>query len=340
MAVRIEVLAAQIKRHRPDTLVLSEYFLTISGGGADGAFSAGLLKGWTESGDRPEFLIVAGISTGALIAPFAFVGSDYDDELEHLYTAISTTDIIDRRNVVAALTKDALMDSSPLANLLETHIDAELIDRIAELHSQGRRLLIGTTNLDAQRPVVWNIGAIAQNNTTANRQLIRKIMLASASVPGIFPPVRFQVTAGDGEVYDELHVDGGATSQVFLYPIGLRISDAARQVGMAETTSMYVLRNGFLEARYKEVEPKLAPVLVTSLTTLIRSQGIGDLYRLYLGAQRDHLDFNLAYIPAEFAFEASEPFDPEYMKALFDFAYELARKGYKWHKTPPGLPVP
>ena len=182
-------------------------YLSISGGGANGAFGAGLLKGWSESGNRPEMTIVTGISTGALIAPFAFLGS----ELELLYTTMSTSELIKKRSLIAGLTSDALADTSPMRELLLKHVDEEIIEKIAQEHTRGRRLLIGTTNLDAKRPVIWNIGAIAAVGTDESAQLIRDVMLASASIPGVFPPVRLKVQVGTQE-YDELHVDGGVSS--------------------------------------------------------------------------------------------------------------------------------
>ena len=208
-------------------------YLSISGGGADGAFGAGLLKGWSESGTRPEFWAVTGISTGALIAPFAFIGSDYDDELESLYTTLSTSDLVKKRSLIAGLTSDAFGDTAPMREVLQKHIDAEMIEEIAQEYARGRRLLIGTTNLDAKRPVIWNIGAIAAVGTDESAQLIRDVILASASIPGMFPPVRITARIGDEE-YDELHVDGGVSSQVFLYPaqvnlqVGVQPSLASR----------------------------------------------------------------------------------------------------------------
>jgi len=316
-----------------------QHFLTISGGGATGAFGAGLLKGWSESGQRPEFLVVTGISTGALIAPYAFLGSDYDDELEDLYTGIKTSDLIKKRTLLKGLTGDSMADTQPLRDLLQTYVDKEMIDAIATEYLSGRRLLIGTTNIDAQRPVIWDIGRIATKRTEASRQLIRDVMLASASIPGAFPPVRIQVGAG-GEFYDELHVDGGTSGQVFLYPAHVNIRDAAEAIGAEDPRTVYVIRNAILTPRWSAVKPKLAPVLKASISTLIRTQGLGDIYRIYLGTVRDGAQFKLASVPPEFLLETKETFEPAYMKALFDLAYDLARNGYDWQTSPPGIVVP
>jgi predicted acylesterase/phospholipase RssA len=337
---RLEILAGQLVANGDeDVLTRRNYYLSISGGGADGAFGAGLLKGWTESGTRPEMWIVTGISTGALIAPFAFIGSSYDDELESLYTTMSTSDLVKKRSLLKGLTGDALADSSPLHELLQKYIDEEMIEEIAQEYARGRRLLIGTTNLDAKRPVIWNIGAIAAVGTAESAQLIRDLMLASASIPGVFPPVRITVQVGE-QKYDELHVDGGVSSQVFLYPAQLDLRTAAAELPVTGDQSMYVIRNSILQPRWSAVTPKLRPVAVASISTLIRTQGMGDLYRLYLGAKRDNLAFRLAYIPGSFDLEAEEAFDPKYMRELFDLAYELARDGYDWETSPPGVALP
>lgn len=312
------------------------YALSLSGGGANGAFGAGLLKGWSEIGDRPEFLLVTGISTGALIAPFAFLGGDYDQEMEDLYTGITTSDLVRKRALLKGLTGDAMTDPQPLQDRLVEHVDAEMIADIAKEYNKGRRLLIGTTNLDAKRPVIWNIGKIAAEGTDEAAQLIRDVMLASASIPGVFPPVRIQVVA-DGEIYDELHVDGGTSSQVFLYPAQMKLGFFTRAMGITGKLHVYVIRNAMLEPRWSAVSPKLRPVLMASIDTLIRTQGMGDLYRIYLGALRDKIEFRLASIPPEFDVQPKEAFDPDYMRALFDLAYGMAQEGYPWAASPPGI---
>jgi predicted patatin/cPLA2 family phospholipase len=312
------------------------YALSISGGGAKGAFAAGLLKGWTASGQRPAFSIVTGISTGALIAPFAFLGRHYDDEMEQLYTGITTSDLVKKRSLLKGLTGDAMTDTTPLRELLVKIVDTEMIDEIAAEYNKGRRLLIGTTNIDAKRPVIWNVGKVAAEGTAEAEQLVRDIMLASASIPGAFPPVRIQVEA-DGQTYDELHVDGGAASQVFLYPAQWDLSLFTRDLGLTGQLHLYVIRNSMLEPRWSAVEPKLKPVLMAAIDTLIRTQGLGDLYRIYLGSVRDDIEFNLAAIPSDFDMEPKEAFDPDYMRALFDLGYENAREGYPWASSPPGI---
>ena len=317
-------------------------YLAISGGGDDGAFGAGLLVGWTQAGNRPTFKLVTGVSTGALIAPFAFLGSEYDETLRAVYTQVTPEDIATQRGLLAAITSDAIADNQPLFRLISKYFTPELLAKIAQEHRKGRLLFIGTTNLDARRPVVWNMGAIAEaaaNNPQAV-ELFRHILLASAAIPGEFPPVMFDVEV-DGKPYQEMHVDGGAMRQVFLYPANL--SDTARQesiqVFAKRERKAYVIRNARLDPDWATVERSTLTIVGHAISALIETQGIGDLYRLYLLAQKDGLDFNLAYIGADFTVEHQEDFDQKFMRALFDYGYQLGKKGYPWQKVPPGLTI-
>ncbi len=336
LEARVALLASQTKQNAdPEQERRTFSVLAISGGGPDGAFGAGLLKGWTESGARPDFGIVTGVSIGALIAPFAFLGPDYDDELEEIFVSSSTKDIIRMRGPLRGLLSDAISDTAPLEEKIAEIVDAQMIHDIAAEYAKGRRLLIGTTNLDARRPVIWNIGAIAAVGDEDSERLIQQIMLASAAIPGFFPPVYIWVKA-DGETYQEMHVDGGTTAQVFLYPGGLNLGAAATRMGVEGDRRMYVIRNSMLEPRWAHVHSRLLPIAKASISTLINSQGIGDLYRMYLQATRHRIDFNLACIPTDFPVESEEEFDPKYMRALFQLGYETAREGYPWMKSPPG----
>jgi predicted acylesterase/phospholipase RssA len=339
MEKRLEALKAKVKDLDPEALRRPRNYLAISGGGANGAFGAGLLVGWTEAGDRPAFDLVTGISTGALIAPFAYLGPDYDAQLKAVYTSISTKDIMEKRGLLTALTGDAMFSSDPLRELIAKHIDEDLVSAIAAEHRKRRSLLVGTTNLDAARPVIWSIGEITASGAPQALELIRSILLASASIPAAFPPVYVEVEA-DGRRYDEMHVDGGATSQVFLYPAALDWRKLTQEFGVEGEQRVYVVRNSRLSPEWETVEPKLGPIAGRTIDSLIRTQGIGDLYRIYLGAQRDGLLYNLAYIPADFDEGPEETFDTEHMQKLFDVGYRLAKEGYPWEKTPPGMSPP
>lgn len=332
----MERSSADLKARYPGVYGKPHVYLAISGGGENGAFAAGLLAGWTESGKRPEFSVVTGVSAGALVAPFAFLGPEYDDVLALVSAELEAGDVFEKRRLLRAIRTDAMATTEPLQSLIAKYVDQEVVERIAAEYRKGRGLNIGTTNLDAMRPVIWRIGAIANSGHPEALNLIRQIMLASASIPGAFPPVIIPVDY-DGEVYDELHVDGGAASQVFLYPIGLDLDEVHRRLAVPGTSKVYVIRNSRIEPKYEQLENKLFPIAGRSIASLVRTQGIGDIYRIFLEACRDRLDFNLAYIPADFVEEPSGDFDTGYMQALFDMAHERAKAGYPWDKLPPEL---
>ena len=280
--------------------------------------------------------MVAGISTGAILAPLAFLGPAYDDQIKEMYTTYSTKDLVIKRNVLSALTGSSADDTTPMRNMIAKYVNQQIMEAIAVEYKKGRRLWIGTTNLDAQRPVIWNIGLIASSGQPGALELIRKAILASASIPAIFPPVLIEVEA-DGMRYDEMHVDGGAASQVFLYPADLDWKLIVQHFEVKGTPKVYVIRNSFLNPDWETVRPKILHIAGVSINSLIRDQGIGDMYRIYLDCQRDGLDFNLAYIPEDFDLKPKEDFDPVYMGKLFNLGYQLARNGYPWDKAPPGF---
>src|SRR5690606_9563218 len=202
----------------------------------------------------------------------------------------------------------SLADSAPLARLLEIYVDDELLRDVARERDKGRILLIGTTNLDAQRPVLWDMGLIAKSRDPRAPALFRKILLASASIPGVFAPVRIQVEA-DGRRYDEIHVDGGVTQQGFLAPSAFVFKDMHGPAGRAGARRPPVIRNGKVTPEWDTVDEKVLPVAQRSILTLTKNQSIGDIYRIYLMTRRDGIDFNLATIPASFTDKAPEPFD-------------------------------
>lgn len=330
---KVKQMRARFARSgRPRTL----NYLALSGGGEDGAFGAGLLAGWTKHGTRPKFEIVTGVSTGSMIAPFAFLGPAWDEKLERAYTLTSIDDV-SRPTVLAGLFGGAsITDNKPLADMIASFADEEMLQAIAAEHRTGRRLLIGTTNLDAQRPVIWDIGKIANSGQSDALELFRKVLLASAGVPGVFPPTFFEVEAG-AETYDEIHVDGGVTSQVFLFPTQVRPKRYDAQFGYRFKRRIFVIRNSKVTPEPEVVEAKLIKISSRSIFTIIKAQGIGDLIRIYAQAMRDGIDYNLAYIPPGFIGKAERPFDQAYMQELFKVGYELGRRGYRWNKQPPVL---
>jgi len=309
-------------------------FLAISGGGDDGAFGSGLLAGWTEAGDRPEFDMVTGVSTGALIAPFAFLGPSYDRQLRDVYTTISADDVFVDRGIIGGIFADALSDTTPLWKLISRYVDEPMLAAIAREYQKGRLLLIGSTDLDAQRPCIWNIGAIAASGNPGALDLIRKILRASSAVPGIFQPVMIDVEL-NGKHYQELHVDGGAIAQLFLYPANIDL----RKVGTRERKG-YLIRNARQDPEWATVERQTLSVAGRAISTMIHASGSNDLLRTYFLAQRDGVDYNLAYIGSDFSAPHPADFDKTYMNALFDYAYQKARHGYAWKKVPPMLAAP
>jgi hypothetical protein len=311
-------------------------YLAISGGGSDGAFGAGLLVGWSETGSRPRFDVVTGISTGALTAPFAFLGSDYDAQLKEVYTTYGENALVRHRPLLLAVTDASIASNAPMVALIEHYVSFEFLAAVAREYRKGRRLLIGTTHLDAQRPVIWDMGAIAARGDQAAIELFRNVILASVSVPGIFPPVLISVAQG-GRYYDEMHVDGGVVSQVFLFPTQFDPRSLDKRLGRSPTRRLFVIRNGRLGAEWETVEPSLLKIAGRSLSSLIKYQGRGDLDRMYFESRSYNVEFNLASIPDSFMEKELAPFDLTYMKALFEAGYASGRSGYRWRKKPPDL---
>ncbi|MPZ35930.1 MAG: patatin family protein [Rhodospirillales bacterium] len=307
-------------------------FLAVSGGADNGAFGTGLLNGWTATGSRPQFSIVTGVSTGALIAPFAFLGPDHDAALRDIYTTIGPDQVFSRRGLIAALFDDGMADTGPLARTIARYADQAMFDAIAREYQKGRLLLIGTTDLDAQRPVIWNIGAIAASRHPKSLGLFRKILLASASIPGAFQPVLLDVEIGDAR-FQEMHVDGGAIAQLFLYPAS--IDPAALSADRAQTA--YIIRNARLDPEQAEIERRTITIAGRAIATMLAASGYNDVMRVYFVTKRDGVDYNLAYIGADFKTPRGGLFDQAYMRALFDYGYRQAVAGQAWHKTPPGL---
>ena len=310
------------------------YFLAISGGGDNGAYGAGFINGWTASGTRPAFKVVTGISTGALIAPFAFLGPKYDYVLERVYTTTSQKDIFTKRGFKSLIWGDAAADTAPLATIIASYVTPEFLKEIAAEYAKGRILLVGTTNLDSLEPVIWNMGAIASSTDPGALKLFRSVLLASASIPGAFPPVMIDINI-DGTPHQEMHVDGGTVTQVFLYPPSFRMDKSVERKRV-----LYVIRNARLDADWASTERRTMTIAMRAIDSLTRTQGIGDLYRIYTTANRDGIDFNLTYIPPSFNTPHNEQFDTAYMQSLYKVGLDAAKAGYTWQKYPPGFDAP
>lgn len=312
--------------------------LALSGGGMNGAFGAGFLCGWTEHGSRPEFDLVTGISAGALLAPFAFLGSSHDGDLRQIYDELGPNKIFRKKGLLKLLREDSLYDTTPLRHLLEKHVTEELVTEVASEHSKGRRLWVGTANLDAHRPVIWDLGAVAASGRPDAVELFRNILVASSAIPGMFPPVYFDVEA-DGKRFDELHVDGGVGFQVFGYGSVLNLDNHLRQSGperLPRPATLFIVRNGQIHAQYQQVPPRVGAIVMSSLNALIYRQSLGDFYRMFTYAGRDQVDFNLAGIPTDYHPQCKDEFDTQEMRRLFQLGQRSAQGGYQWLKTPPG----
>ncbi len=311
-------------------------YLALSGGADDGAFGAGLLAGWSKRGDRPHFEVVTGVSAGALIAPYAFLGPSYDRQLAELWTTFDSSSVATPQVLAGLLGAEALADSTPLRNLIASHVDRRMLSQIAHEYRNGRILMIGTTNLDAQRQVIWNMGEIAAaaRHDPEAAELFRNVLLASASLPGIFPPVHVKVRVGD-QVFEEMHVDGGPSRQVFLAPAQFSLRTFDKLYPQPPIRRVYVVRNGKLAPVYEAVKANTLAISARSLFTLTKNQSIGDINQIYAMTARDGAEFRLASIPASFAAQSAQPFDPVYMKALFEVGHRLGQSGNVWERTPP-----
>lgn len=305
--------------------------LALSGGAEDGAYGAGFLEGWTERGNRPDFFMVTGVSTGALIAPFAFLGSEYDDRIKHFYTETSKQNIFFLTPLTALFGGSAIGDTTPLRDFIRKEVNDEMVAKIAEKSRSGRLLLIATTHLEAQRSVIWDIGRIAESGNPNATKLIGDIMLASASVPGAFPPVIIDVTI-NGKRYQEAHVDGGVTSQIFTYPVTLNIREIQKQInnpGNPER-NIWMIRNTKISPEYKENKLNVPDIVGRSISTLIKYQGIGDLIRSARLAKRDGYHFHITYVPADFDQVSNDMFDTKYMRSLYKIGYDAGLSGKGW----------
>lgn len=310
--------------------------LALSGGGPDGAFGAGILRGWTERGDRPKFEVVTGVSAGAIIAPFAFLGPEYDHCLEEIWTQYQTNQLIVQQILPAIFGGPALADTGPLQALIEQYVDRKFLRAIAAEYARGRMLLVGTTNLDAQRPVVWNMGEIAASRHPDAINLFRKVILASAAIPGAFPPVIIPVEA-DGKLVEEMHVDGGVTREVFVAPVQINLKIFDRYYAVPPERRIYLVKNGKLEPEFEAVKPTAIAIGARSVSTLLKSQNYGDIYRIWRLAKESDASFHLTAVPPEFKLKAKEAFDPVYQKALFQLGYKIGREGGHWQSLPPEL---
>lgn len=325
-------------RNSPQTTSEPTSLLALSGGGAYGAFGAGLMCGWAKAGTRPVFRLVTGVSTGALIAPYVFLGSAEDGALRRVYTTISTKDIYRDKWPFESLFGDGSMfNTNPFAELLIREIDDKKLVGIAAAHRQGRRLFMGTTNMDAGKLVIWDMGAIAASGGPGALELFRDVMRASSAIPVAFPSTRFDVEA-DGRNFKEIHSDGGVTAGVFLLGFAMHWREAELEAGMSpRPAQVFVIRNGQLRTSWRLSLSEGSPIQEPSTKGLIGAQIVGDLYRIHAVARREDISFQWACIPDDYEPRPRESFDPIEMNRMFELGFNSARDGYEWRTRPPGL---
>jgi hypothetical protein len=303
-------------------------WLAISGGGSDGAYGGGVLAGWTESGTRPEFAVVTGASIGALIAPFAFLGSRYDDEIRKNFTTMTAADIFEDR-----VTRDSLFDHWPLKRQVEQRVTAKLLAEIATEHARGRRLFVATTNLDAGRRVIWNMGAIAARGDEKGLKLFRDVLLASCSIPGFFSPVGIEVEA-NGKRFQEIHGDGTLTAPFFVVPESILSASTTLRPPLSQ---IYVIVNSKLGPEFKMPDRNIPGVLGRSIAVALTSALRAEVALLYVGAQRHGIGLRIAHVDPAFNHPSRGPFDGKYMQALYEFGVAAGKKGTAFEDTLPDV---
>ncbi|CAN5563675.1 hypothetical protein BH11PLA2_BH11PLA2_04860 [soil metagenome] len=313
------------------------HVLCLSGGGSFGAFSAGVLCGWTQSGTRPDFDVVTGISTGSLLAPFAFLGPKYDAQMKRFFTTVHKRDIY-RLQLLTFLWKPSFATNAPMGKLMEEIVTPEMISEIAVEHTRGRRLYIGSTELEGKRFIVWDIGGIAcRGKGESDRKLILQILLGSSAIPGFFPPSEIEVNV-DGKAYTEKHGDGGVSQAIFFRPPFVPPEHRANlKAHNLADVHIWNIVAGKLYADPEVQKPKALDLAGTSVSTIIYAQTRGDLQRIFLMSLLSGMDYNLTSIPVEFdAPKSATDFNPEPMTKMFNEGVRLSCSGNAWRKLPPG----
>ncbi|WP_407152550.1 patatin-like phospholipase family protein [Bradyrhizobium sp. ORS 86] len=307
-------------------------YLALSGGGADGAYGVGVLNGWTAAGTRPAFSAVSGVSTGGLIAPFAFLGPRYDETLKDVYTSGIAESLLQDPSLMRVLFGSGLFGNTRLRELVARYVGPQVLSEVAQENARGRKLLIVTTDLDTQRSVIWDMGRIASVGTPGALQLFRDVMAASASIPLVFPPIMIDAE-GQGRRFQEMHVDGGVTAPVLTLPDALLFQDGKWPAN--RRLNIYVLVNKKLEQGFELVSNSTIEVASRSISAITQAQTRSVILSTYDFARRNRLGFHLSYIERDYPSPASQGFDTAYMRALYQYGYQKAASGHAWTSTPP-----
>ncbi|WP_394241011.1 patatin-like phospholipase family protein [Vibrio astriarenae] len=323
-----------------------QHHLTISGGGANGAYGAGILNALSDSGERPEYRLVTGISTGAILGLYAFLGEEYDYKIKELYTELSDEDLYDTRYVWQLFNSSSILNTELFSERVRNEVNRELLDKVKHEYLRGRTFLVKTTNLDSQRPVIWNMGAIAMHDSEEAEQLFENVIIASASIPGVFEPVQIPVYDGD-QIYDEMHVDGGVISQVFFVPEGVDIGSYSAiedrllfKAGLTDleerTNHIWLINNGRSAATWRATDPSLMAIMARSIATMIKFQSRSNLALIYQQSQEAGSSFNLSFIHNDVPDPASDaPFNREYMRSMYCYGYVQGLDPEHWSHTLP-----
>ncbi|MGR5117974.1 patatin-like phospholipase family protein [Vibrio astriarenae] len=306
-------------------------FLALSGGGANGAYGAGVIIGLRDAGQLPDYSVITGISAGALIAPFVFAGNDELDHLKSVMLGINDKDVLGKKNFLNTLFKDAFTNGNRMFEFIENAYTEEMMVKVAEQHKAGKRLFIGTTQFDSGELMVWNVGAIAASEMPNKMQLIHQVLAASASIPGVFPPQFIQVEH-DGEQLEELHVDGGLAAQVFFNPSNFDYNKVSDALGLTEKPRVHVVRNGSLTPPYTKLKDKGMPLLTKSVGTMTVLQAKGDIYRIKYLCEINDFDLGVTYLEQSYRpYKASKDmFDKTYMEAIYRYGYDKASRNELW----------
>lgn len=308
-------------------------YLVLSGGGSGGAFGVGVLKAWSEKGDRPDFDIVSGVSTGALIAPFAFLGSAYDDTLVDLYTSGVAEKLIDADFLPKGLLGPSLLKQEPLRKMVERYITRETLAKIAAEHRKGRRLLVLTSNLDSMRAVIWNMGAIADSDQPGALKLFQDIIIASASMPGIFPAVLIKAKSG-GQEFEEMHSDGASASSILTIPEGWMANPEKGAWPKGTKVNMYIIVNNTLMPEFTTTTNNTLAVMARASSALIRAQTRSALVATYLYAQKTGIRVHVASIDTQIPYDVTDPFNTDYMRTVYKLGYTRMASGSLWKDRP------
>ena len=310
--------------------------LALSGGGANGAYGAGIIVGWTERGDRPAFDIVTGVSTGALAAPFAFLGPDWDDELRAAYTGGGTAGLLSARTL-SAFRAPALFSSRVLRALVEQNVTLELLQAIAVEHAKGRRLLVATTNLDSEETVIWDMGVLAAQGEPA-LPLFRDVLVASASIPGVFPPVLIAGLNDGDEVVMDMHVDGGVNTPFLAIPEDLLLWTNPRP--HRSGGALYIVVNGQMGRNAGVTPGRLSGILARTYDSMSKASLRTSLAATAAFASRNGLPMSISAIPDNVSV-SSLKFDTATMEALFELGRARSAAGEAWSSVSlSGRPAP